>query len=1274
MATQGQAPKRDDLDRQCSTPGDSVVTDPLLYSISPVQLWINRLVSRVCKAKTLEDGWLPVFSCASAHLRAVAAPLYAKHTASALSFLMQKETGGMLFCGAILEALSAAATIGSPLLLHKLLEKPHDAPIAWGLVVVTLAATVFGRAKDQLCRVHYAWMELMLRAAIFEKSIKLCPEARVEYPPERIINMSSVDADNLASYMLKVHDLWSAPLQIVGIGALTVTIMGPTALFGFALVLVVFISQSWANKGMRNAQRAYIMTNDGRLGALRELLYGIGSVKALGYEMVFRQRISQFRANQAGALRNYLILCFGYFTAVNQAVSGFAAGVAFLAYYLMGHQLTAAVVFPALTYFGMLYQPVSNASLAITRQFATWPSFSRVHAFLKADELELTEDTNSQQGALISFREASFSHPVSDPNSSSGSAGLEVGNLDIPSRKLTIVVGPTGSGKSTFLRSILGDMTKTSGSCNVHGSVSYSAQDAWVFSGTLQENIVFAAPFDAARYHTIMSACDLYQDFPRDSTSIGESGNNLSGGQRARIALARALYSESDILLLDDPFAAVDAKTRALLFDTIRALEKTVVLVTLHQSFIPRCDNVVVIESNKITWAGTSSAFTATAELWEKYLRAADTSDSESESIDQSEDNRDADDKLPSEIVLASVGELSSTEEDVFEEEDRAKGTVSLAALKFYAACAGGLLDVAAIGVLAGLLTGAKTMSSYWFVWWIDDAFHLQGSQYLGAFIGLTVSPGLIAALLGVVLVFSSLRASSTIHSTIVDNVLSAPIAYFSRQPVGRILNRFTHDVMSMDVFIMNSVDGIIAAGSALIAAIALVAAAAPVTLAAAIPSVLIAGWYQLRFAVAAREVQRSASILHSPVLSIVSEALRGMSSIRAFRAGDFMSNKHDRALDTYMSAVICRKSLDTWVTFRAELSTVLLLFVTAMLVVYTDQDSSVGLSGTQAGLALSNATSISRSIYLFTWAITELQIEMNSIERLKTYYEGIPRESNHSNDVAPKPPVDFDSIEYKNVSVVYRGRQNPALDSVNLVISRGERVGIIGRTGSGKSTLISTLARLADVTSGSIMLGGADISELDPQKLRTELVCTLSQQPLLFKGTIRENLDPTGRHSDDKILETLKICQLSPSLVGSTEDLSRELTSEALEISAGQRQLLCAARVLLMEPRILLICKTDITLAGLASANVDFPAETALQDAFQALPVETTVVSVAHRAATLAWMDRIITVDAGRIVENGTPENLLRQQDSCFYQAVAREGEGAIRSALAVARKQNGP
>ncbi|KAK2616712.1 hypothetical protein QQS21_000324 [Conoideocrella luteorostrata] len=1263
MAAQERPTDSQELQHQDHVRDSNVANDPLLYSVSPVQWWLGRLVSRICKAKTMEDDWLPVFSCASARLRDVATPLQAKHSA-ALKFLMQKHTGGMLLAGAILETLSAAATIGSPLLLHKLLENPHKPLLAWGLVLVTLAATVFGRAKDQLCRVHYAWMELMLRSAIFEKSIKLSPAARAKHPPERIINMSSVDADNLANYMLKVHDVWSAPLQIVGIAVLTVTIMGPTALFGFALVLVVFASQSWANKGMRSAQMAYIMTNDSRLGALRELLYGISSVKALGYEMIFRRRISEFRTKQTGALRKYLVLSFAYFTAVNQAVSGFAAGVAFLAYYLMGHDLTAAVVFPALTYFGMLYQPISNASLAITRQFATWPSFCRVRDFLKAEESLLAEKKHEEMEGLIIFQEASFSHAAPKDESSTASPVLRVGDLKIAPKQLTIVVGSTGAGKSTFLRAILGDIATESGSCSVSGNVSYLAQDAWVFSGTLQENIVFASPFDATRYYAILEACGLHEDFGTGSTAIGESGNNLSGGQRARIALARALYSDSDILLLDDPFAAVDAKTRQLLFKTIRALEKTVVLVTLHQSFIPRCDHAVVVEDNKVVWSGTGTDFVATPELWGKYRQTADTHMNESsDPIDESDGDTSSGEETQPETASVSVThETKSTDEDVFEEEERAKGAVSFDTLKFYASCAGGLLDVVLIGALTALLTGAKTMSSYWFVWWIDDAFHLKGGQYLGTFIGLTVSPGLIAALLGVVLVFSSLRASRTIHGTIVENVLCAPISYFSRQPVGRILNRFTHDVMSMDVFIMNSIDGIIAAGSALIAAVALVAAAAPVTLAAAIPSVLVACWYQLQFAVAAREVQRSASILHSPVLSIVSESLRGISSVRAFRADGFMSDKHDQALDTYMSAVICRKSLDTWVTFRAELSTVLLLLVTAMLVVYTDPNSSVGLTGTQAGLALSNATTISRSIYLFTWAITELQIEMNSIERLKTYFKSIPRERNHSDDAAPKPPKEFDAIRYKNVSVVYSGRLSPALDSVTLTINRGERVGIIGRTGSGKSTLISTLARLVDVSSGNITIGDTDISSVDPQKLRSALVCTLSQQPLLFKGTIRENLDPASCHSDEALLEALKVCHLSPSLVSSAEELSRELASEALDLSAGQRQLICAARVLLMKPQILLVDE--------ASANVDFTADAALQDALEALPAGTTVVSVAHRAATLTWMDRIITMDSGRIVESGAPEELLKQQDSYFYQVIAREGEGAVHSALAAAGK----
>ncbi|KAH8648547.1 P-loop containing nucleoside triphosphate hydrolase protein [Xylariales sp. PMI_506] len=1252
---------------------DAIATDPFLYNLSPAQLWVGRLVTRINKADSMNDDWLPVFSCASTYLRTVFAALQ-RDRRPVLGFLLQKETGGMLLVSAILEVLSASASVGAPLVLYKLLEDLHNVSLAWALILLTLAATLFGRAKDQVCRIHYAWVQSMVRSAIFEKSSRLSPAARSAYPPERVINMSSIDADNLSSYMLKVHDLWSAPLQIVAIGVLTVTIMGPTALFGFALVFVIFISQSFANKGTRSAHREYIVANDERLGSLRELLYGIKGVKAIAYEGVFREKISHVREEQARALRKFLILSFGYFTAVNQAVSGFAAGVAFLAYYLLGNELTAAVVFPALTYFSMLYQPVSSASLAVTRQFAVWPSLTRLRSFLTTDEFELAIYNDEETLGSIHFTEATFAHPTSESAQvASGSSVLEVGSLTVAANELTIVIGSTGSGKSSFLKAILGDMLQKSGSYSLHGSVAYAAQDPWVFSGTLRDNVIFANRFDATRYSQVISACGLDQDFASSTVLIGESGNNLSGGQRARIALARAIYSDSDILLLDDPFAAVDAKTRSLLFRTIRALSKTVVLVTLHTHFILECDNAIFVNDSKVAWTGSSSDLSRAPSFLEKYLQSADKESKTppTDVVDVDGDvgiGTDVKQQTHEPVIEIVEDSSSSTQQDVFEEEERATGTVSVSILKFYASCAGGLAQVLVIALMSILLTAAKTVSSYWFVWWIDDALPLTGSQYLAGYIGLTVSPGVVASLLGIVMTFASIRASLTIHRVIVDNILSAPLSYYHGQPVGRILNRFSHDVMAMDYDIMNALDGLIAAGSALIAAVALVAAAAPITLVAAIPCVLVASWFQLRFAVAAREIQRSASILHSPVLNIVSEALKGMSSIRAFRAGKFMCAKHDKALDVYMSAVICRRSLDTWVTFRGELASLLLLLVTTIIAVYSNSNNSlISMSETQAGLALSNATGISRSVYLCAWAITELQIQMNSIERLKTYYHDIPKEN--FKEPTALPPADFNKIDFKNVSVLYARRTQPALDSVSLTVKKGERVGIIGRTGSGKSTLIGALARLVDVTNGTIAIGHEDISSLDSRRLRSELVCTLPQEPLLFKGTIRENLDPAGRHSDEELLDALKLCQLNPSFVNSVDGLSREIAVETAEISAGQGQLLCAARVLLTQPRILLIDEGKITnFCEIAAANVDFEADAALQRALENLPSKTTIISVAHRAATLTWMDRVLTMDKGRVIEDGSPAELLQQKDSYFYQMVSQDGEATLRKAVAAA------
>ena len=460
----------------------------------------------------------------------------------------------------------------------------------------------------------------MIRAAIFEKSLWLAPEERVAHPPEMIINMSVVDAETLGVYVFRIHELWSAPLQMIAVVFLLVKILGTSALWGkfalsstvfscragsqlflsspfltnsppppgFTLMLLVFLAgQGWANKALQRTFVSYLTLNDRRLAVLRELLCNIKGVKALAYETVFRRLISHARGDQIAALRVWLSIHFSYFIVVNLSIPALTASATFLVYYLNDNELTSAVVFPSLAYFGMLQQPISQMSMAISRQFTTFPCLVRLLSLLEGKEVGLEERSPrlpaegcGSSTAAIQFEDASFVYP-------SGTNGpghaLHVGSLDIPKGQLTAIVGPTGAGKSSLLKAILGEMTLKAGVSRVSGlSVSYAAQEPWIMSGALRDNIVFAGQYDAARYDQVIRMCGLdydLQSFPgADQMQVGDMGSNLSGGERARISLARALYAQSDILLLDDPLAAVGGDLRDLLFETIRSQEKTVII------------------------------------------------------------------------------------------------------------------------------------------------------------------------------------------------------------------------------------------------------------------------------------------------------------------------------------------------------------------------------------------------------------------------------------------------------------------------------------------------------------------------------------------------------------------------------------------------------------------------------------------------------------------------------------------------------------------------
>ncbi|KAF3767031.1 P-loop containing nucleoside triphosphate hydrolase protein [Cryphonectria parasitica EP155] len=1203
-----------------------VAIDPLLYYVSPLQLWLGKLVSAVNKTGIMENEWLPVFSKASAHLRLVFAKIRSEHGAKA-AFIFQWETGGMLLLGVTLELIYSVASVSAPLLLRLLLLDTHSATLAWLLVGANIVATLAGRAKNQVVRTQSTWVEVMLRTAIFEKSLRLSPAARRVHPPAQIINMSAVDVDFLSAYVLKIHDIWVAPLQITAIVVLAASIIGPAALVGFLLLLIMFFSQSMASQITRGAVVKYVHLNDQRLGPLRELLNNIKSVKAAAYEFLFRDRVSRVRNEQLKALWVYLSMAFWLFSAINVSIPSFTAAAAFLFYYLTGHELTAAVVFPALAYFNLLGQPVFFATLAVTRQAAILPSFKRVRTLMAAEESDPIAQSSlvSDADAAVEFEKASFTYASFSDDHSDGQK-LEVGDLVLPRNKLTAVIGPTGSGKSSLLQAILGEMA-LDGSIRIHGSLAYVAQDPWIMSGTLRDNIVFMSKLDQARYQEVVRQCCLDDDFRSfpggDQFVVGEAGNNLSGGQRARIALARALYSQPQILLLDDPLSAVDGRVRQMLFRTIRSLDITVILVTLHTSF--------------------------------EWLHDADSNDQA--------DHPPCQDHKPNDATDVDADDRAAAALELIEEEERARGAVKSDVLAFYTLNAGGVIEVVKLACMAIFLTVSKVMGSYWFVWWIDDQLGLRQGQYLGGYLGLTLATCVFTSFLSIFLVRCTMRASREIHSSIVDSLLTAPISYFQRQPTGRILNRLSSDIEALDTKIINAVDAVIGTATTLFASLCLIALSSPIVVVAIIPYILMTTFYQSRFRIASREVQRSSSILQSPVTAIVSEALNAPASIKAYGAIMFMVSKHGAALDHLMSAKIVRKSLDTWITLRAELAANILLLVVVMLTVAGYITDVLG------GLALTFATGLANDVFLMTWGLTDLEVQMNSIERLQEYHDNLPKEGQVRGLLVESTPVPKDwpresEIDIKNMSLFYPSRPTPAVDNLTLHIQSGERLGVVGRTGSGKSTLVSSIARLVDPTSGSIAINGVETASISTQRLRLA-VHTLPQEPLIFEGNVRENLDPRGQHTDEEILNVLDQCGLKSTLAENSSTatiLSKNLTTGGTDLSAGQRQLLCAARVLLERPPILLVDE--------AAANIDYETDEALQKALHTmLPESTTMMTIAHRAASLAWLDRIIVMETGKIVEEGTPAELLENEGSYYYKAVRTEGERALQAALVVAR-----
>jgi ATP-binding cassette subfamily C (CFTR/MRP) protein 4 len=848
------------------------------------------------------------------------------------------------------------------------------------------------------------------------------------------------------------------------------------------------------------------------------------------------------------------------------------------------------------------------------------------------DVVDITEQTKRETELVVALDDISF---------------------DVSKGELVAVIGTVGAGKSAFLQAVVGEMFVAKGVVTRnYQSLSYAAQDAWVLDGTIKENILMGLDCDVQWYDKVIKACGLDVDFQQirygDMAIVGDRGVQLSGGQRARIGLARAIYRDADLLVADDPLSAVDARVGRQLFnEAILGLVinrgKSVVLATHQHQYLSDC-RCLLVTQGKISCDGS---YTKCVEASNGRL-TAHTSD-------------DAVDNLSGNAIVA---EKETTEEDEngksergnandHKEESR-QGVVTFETYMEYLHAMGGwpvgiMMFFLYCGTQAAALFTIASIGK-----WAEKSEETQDDLDIILFVsGLAV----LVLLLSLVRAFCALEfavlASKRLHDKMAEAVLRAKIVFFDTNPLGRILNRFSADVGIADDLLPQTLFDFLV--------ISCIAVGSLVTAVSTLPYALVAipplGWFFVSvrntFVTSTRELKRLEGLARSPIFAMLSEALGGIATIRANDAIKYFKLKFEELHDGHSRAFFSFLSASRWVGFRMDSIVVMFLIVVNYLAVWAEQEGWFSVDPSILGLA------ISMIIYLagiFQWCIrqsAEVVNHMVSIERVLGFGK-LDSEASWDQpgdaQVLGKGWPNSGAIEYENVLVRYRPSLPPALQNVSFQIPAGSRVGCVGRTGSGKSTVVQTLFRLLEAEQGCIKIDGQDVSQLGLHTLRTH-ISVIPQVPTLFSGcTVRENLDLFSLHSDSEIESVLKACRLWAAIQDLPLGWDSPVAESGTNFSVGQRQLLCLARALLARNKILVLDE--------ATASVDKRTDELLQEALNETFSDGTIFAVAHRLDTVIESDLILVLGHGQVLEFGSPADLLRTDGGAFASMVADTGE----------------
>ncbi|GMG26105.1 unnamed protein product [Ambrosiozyma monospora] len=829
--------------------------------------------------------------------------------------------------------------------------------------------------------------------------------------------------------------------------------------------------------------------------------------------------------------------------------------------------------------------------------------------------------------------------------------GLENINLEIKKGEFVVITGSIGSGKSSLLAAISGIMQKQHGKVQISGSI-LSCGYPWIQSVTVRENILFGLPYDKEKYTAITEACSLAIDFDRlpggDLTEVGESGVTLSGGQKARINLARAVYADSDIILLDDVLSAVDAKVGRHIVNSCLLgylKDKTRVLATHQLSLIGSADKIVFLNGDGSIDVGSLSDVSARNEKFRALMQHATEMDSKNRKEKNQDDDEDG----------GSVKKVVSGEQfNIKEEEERAVNMIKFDVAKVYIKLASGVFKftfLPLIIILYSLYAFFGIFSNTWLSFWVAHKFEGKGDHF---YMGLYICFGFLTVIVNVLgfslVTYGTVTSAKKLNIKAVQNVMRLPMSYVDVTPVGRILNRFTKDTDVLDNEFSEILQDITSTFATIVGSLILSIIYLP-WFAIAVPPLLImftliTGYFQA----SAREIKRLEAVQRSFVYSQFGEALSGMSTIKAYKSEERFLKTVDKAIDKMNEAYYLVNAGQRYLSINLTILVASLSLLVGLLCCFR----AFNINAASTGLLLSYIMEISNSFVLLFRFCTQVENQMNSVERLKYYAGNLPQEAPaHISSAIPPPSwPEYGGIKFENVNLRYREGMSYSLKNMSIEVKPHEKIGICGRTGAGKSTLTSCIYRLNE-PEGLITIDGIDISKLGLAELRTKL-SIIPQDPVLFSGTIRDNLDPFNENSDDELWDALRRAHLvNESMLDKIKEqtdvnssmhkfhLLQIVEEDGGNFSLGERQLLALARALVRKTRILILDE--------ATSSVDYETDAKIQDTISHEFAKCTILCIAHRLKTIIKYDRILVLEEGEVEEFDTPLNLFHNENGIF-------------------------